>query len=238
LKKFNQTILMQPIGSKTIGDSPFLLEVSATSGLSVSVIEDDDNISLEGIQVHLLKPGPATLTITQDGNENINAAAPLVETFCINPAKPTISVDFTNVEQPVLTSSAAENNHWFKNGQPMDHTGNILTVTEEGTYTVEVSAEGCISALSEAHMIITAVEEAQGEIMVYPNPARDFIQAHLPAVRAMTTFRILDLRGRLIHERHSNNEDIIFDLSAVASGIYIMTFNTNNKSGYRLFLKR
>jgi uncharacterized delta-60 repeat protein len=94
-------------------------------------------------------------------------------TVCVNP-KPRISPSNQNSFASVtLVSDSPEGNQWLLNEQPISGaTGASYTVTEKGSYQVEVSINGC-TGRSDA-LTITASEPGQSDaFMLYPNPVED-----------------------------------------------------------------
>ncbi|HET6545037.1 MAG TPA: FG-GAP-like repeat-containing protein, partial [Chryseolinea sp.] len=78
----NQSISFNSIAStKTLGDLPFTLDATASSGLPVQFSTSSTKISLSGNQVTLLMPGSVTVTANQSGNDEFTAASPVSQTF-------------------------------------------------------------------------------------------------------------------------------------------------------------
>src|SRR5205807_1755778 len=77
-----------------------------------------------------------------------------VVTISPTPATPAITANgptsVCGAYQPLtLTSSAATGNQWFRNGSPIAAaTGTSYITTTTGTYTVQVTANACPSAMS------------------------------------------------------------------------------------------
>lgn len=72
-----------------------------------------------------------------------------------------------------------------------------------------------------------------GEIIVYPNPASDFVYCKIPSGQKFFTFEITDQFGRLIEvEQIEFNEKVLFNISGLNSGVYYMIYT--NKSNDRI----
>ncbi|MCB8994199.1 MAG: gliding motility-associated C-terminal domain-containing protein [Bacteroidales bacterium] len=85
--KADQVITFDPLTSKTYGDIDFDLAATASSGLPVSFLSSD--ISIAGIlngSVHLTGAGTATITATQPGDNNYNAAPEVTQNLNVNKA--------------------------------------------------------------------------------------------------------------------------------------------------------
>lgn len=115
---------------------------------------------------------------------------------------------------------------WYKaNGQFLKETTGAYKPTASGKYkVVVVSAFGCFSDTSVtftfAGVGINKVSE-QGQLKVYPQPAKDRFMIDLPIVSGQYHLTILDLTGKLIFEKTMNSglQEIIGNWS---SGSYVI----------------
>jgi hypothetical protein len=90
--KADQQIAFDPLPNKTLADPDFIVIATASSNLPVSLAASGP-CTLNGAQVHLTGEGACTITASQDGNANINAAAPVARTFSIGKADQQITFD-------------------------------------------------------------------------------------------------------------------------------------------------
>src|SRR5204863_3567818 len=105
--------------------------------------------TISGNQATIVSAGRASITATQAGNASFNAATSVERSFCIKPARPTVTLSNADTEFPRLTSSSATGNQWFLNGTTITGaTGTTLDVTGEGVYTVQVKVDDCVSEFS------------------------------------------------------------------------------------------
>ena len=82
----NQMINFAPLPVKTLGNADFSVQATATSGLPVDISSITPNICLINNEiVHLLNVGMCTLVARQSGNLSYFAAAPVSQSFLINP---------------------------------------------------------------------------------------------------------------------------------------------------------
>ncbi len=175
----SQQITFPEISDKVAGGPPFSLGATATSGLPVTYKASSPNVTVSGNQVTLVSAGRVTITADQIGNASFAAAALVERTFCINPAKPLITMQGESTSSITLTSSAAAGNQWFFNGALIANaTTSTLLVSEEGVYTVQVTVDECKSEMSDETVVIITGE---GNSMVepktiYPNPAENYIE--------------------------------------------------------------
>src|SRR5690606_2668203 len=125
----------------------FKVSWSPVPGATSYIVEvsDDDFVTL--VEGNNLKPN-TTYTDRVRAVGACTSANSNVVTFttsaCSVPPTPTIVVSNEHTASPVLTSSAATGNQWYKNGAIISGaTGNKLTVTEPGVYKVQVTDGDC-----------------------------------------------------------------------------------------------
>ncbi len=82
IAKAAQTISFAALASKKVGDPDFTVNATASSGLPVSFAASG-NCSVSAARVHLIAAGSCTITASQAGNANYNAAAAVARTFSI-----------------------------------------------------------------------------------------------------------------------------------------------------------
>jgi hypothetical protein len=237
--KADQTITFDPITDVTVGDAAFNLLATSSSGLAVSFSASSGNVTLSGNVVTVVSAGRETITATQPGNTNYNAASSVQQSFCIKPAKPTVTLSGNNSATVTLTSSAAAGNQWFQNGTAIPSaTNNTLEVNTPGIYTVQSSADDCVSALSDNfQVIITGDIDAIRPLGLYPNPARDFV--YVAGVQSQVIHTtVIDAVGSsfsIKSEREGNG--FRGDVSALSSGVYILKVVDGSQVHFVRFVK-
>ena len=82
IAKANQTITFGPLPNKTTSDPPFTVSATATSGLPVSFAASGQCM-VSGNTVTITAAGSCTITASQAGNSNYNAAPNVPQTFSI-----------------------------------------------------------------------------------------------------------------------------------------------------------
>src|SRR5438094_6959186 len=90
IAKANQTITFNALANKTFGDADFNVSATASSGLPVSFTATG-NCSIAGNTVHITGAGSCTITASQSGNANFNAATDVPQSFNIAKANQTIT---------------------------------------------------------------------------------------------------------------------------------------------------
>ena len=90
--KANQTITFGVLANKTPSDPDFNVSASASSGLAVS-FGASGACTVVGTLVHITGAGSCTITASQAGNTNYNAAPNVIRSFTIAAAGPAVSFD-------------------------------------------------------------------------------------------------------------------------------------------------
>jgi hypothetical protein len=221
----SQTITFPPISDKTIGNAPFVLTATASSNLPVTYSTTSDKVTISGSTVTIIKAGRAVIKANQAGNETFSPAPEVTQSFCIKPAKPTVSVAGTNTETITLTSSSTTGNKWFLNGTVIPSATNAtLSVTAPGIYKVQVTVDDCSSEFSEdVALIVTGdLERYSKYISIYPNPVVNYIE--LTGVREkLSNVQLVDLAGRrnaIEFEKHG--EVYQANVQHLALGVYLL----------------
>lgn len=81
--KVSQSITFPSIADVTLGDAPFVIDASASSGLPITFQVVSGAASVNGQVLTLLGPGPVVLQATQAGNEDFLSANAVTQTFTI-----------------------------------------------------------------------------------------------------------------------------------------------------------
>ena len=237
--KLDQEIVMDDIAEKKLGDLPFQIPASATSGLPVSITAGDE-LTLVDKHATIVKPGTVTLVIRQDGDALFNAAEPVAHTFCILPAKPSITVSGSNTGEPILTSSADQGNQWFHDDIEIGGaTGKTFTPEETCTFKVRVTVDGCTSEFSADEVIvITGIEVAEANVALYPNPAQDRVMIQAPGNSGKVQVDIVDVQGRPIEAFEILSNGIIeHSLQGYRPGVYLIKIISSRGTSYYKFVK-
>jgi hypothetical protein len=91
--KIGQTITFGALADKTMGDPPFAVSATASSGLAVSFGSQTPTIcTVAGNTVTLIATGTCTIRASQAGDSNYNTAPTVDQSFTVNSAGQSISV--------------------------------------------------------------------------------------------------------------------------------------------------
>src|SRR5581483_11728330 len=145
--KANQSITFGALAGKTFGNADFNVSATASSGLSVS-FGASGNCTVSGNTVHLTGAGSCTITASQAGNSNYNAATDVPQTFSIAKANQTITfgtlADKTFGEADFNVSATASSGLNVSFGATGNCTvsSNVVHLTGAGACTITASQAG------------------------------------------------------------------------------------------------
>jgi sugar lactone lactonase YvrE len=243
INKANQSVTFGAIASKTLGGPSFDPNASASSGLDITYSTSSDKVAISGKQVSLVKAGRLTITADQAGNANFLAALPVEQNFCINPAKPVITL--TPSSAGVILSSSNDNgNQWFLNGGLISGaTEKTLTAQQIGIYSVQSAADDCPSTLSDDLVLsITAIQKDLGlnVLQFFPNPVYESLNVKVMSIDSeQLLLEIFDPLGRNILTRTgTTNEEVSLDVKELNPGIYFIKAMHGPDQCVERFLKK
>lgn len=177
-----QTINFPVIPDKTYGDSDFVINATASSGLPVqfNVVSGPGNIP--GNVYHITGTGTVTIRAIQLGDNVYDTAAPLEQTFTVNKAPQTIT--FVNISDKDYGAAPFILNATNSSGLPISYSvisgaatikGNIVTLTGVGLVTIRASAEGDTNylpatAVDKSFCVsVATLNPINGPIRICPN---------------------------------------------------------------------
>ena len=145
--KADQQITFDALGDRKFGDADFSVIATASSNLAVSFAATG-NCTLNGNQIHLTGAGQCTITASQDGDANINAAAPVARTFSIGKADQQITFaaladkKFGDADFNVAATASSNLAVSFAAGGNCTLTGIQVHLTGAGQCTITASQDG------------------------------------------------------------------------------------------------
>jgi len=141
ISKADQTISFGALGNKTFGNADFTVSATASSGLAVSFsVGATDQCTISGNTVHITGAGSCTVTASQSGNSNYNAAPDVSQSFTIAKAQATLilsSLSQTYDGSP--KSATVMTNPTGLNGVSVTYDGSATAPTNAGSYAVVAS---------------------------------------------------------------------------------------------------
>ncbi len=152
VNKADQLIEFEPLVAKGISDPPFSLTAEATSGLEVSFSSSNPAVAtVSGLTVTIVGVGETTITATQLGNTNYNAAPPVERVLTVN-SKQSQTITFASLASRTfgdapfdLTASASSNLaivYTSSNQNVATLNGSTVTIVGAGTTTITASQSG------------------------------------------------------------------------------------------------
>ena len=163
----NQTISFNPLLDKLLGDPPFSVNATATSGLPVSFASLTSAIcTVSGNTVTLIATGTCMLQATQAGNASFKPARPVTQSFAVKSTeKSDQSITFAKPADSKVTDLPFTLNASASSGLMVSFTSNSPDICMVSGDTVTLLATGTCS--------ITATQDGNGTI----NPATPVVQS-------------------------------------------------------------
>ena len=212
VEKASQTITFGALANKTYGDAPFTLTGTASSGLSVSYISSNTAVAtISGNQLTIVGAGTTSITASQIGNPNYNAATDVVQSLTVNKQTQVITFDALadkNFDDAPFSVSATGGT----SGNPVTFTSSnnsIATCTGANGSTITIFGSGrcTIYANQAGNVNYSAAAQVEQELSVGMTPQT-------------ITFNAL---------ADKTYGDVPFALSATASSGLNVTYTSDNE---------
>ena len=183
--------------------------------------------------ITVTQSGNYTVTITNAGGCTGNATTSATVTVTANPATPTITANGST-----LTSSSATGNQWYLNGNAIPGaTSQNYTVTQNGNYSVTVTANGC-SSPSAVYAVGVEEISANNSVFIFPNPNNgNFTVSQNGNVQSIS-ITVLNVLGEKIFETRTAASKTDINLSNQSNGIYFIQVKTKDKiSNHKIIIQ-
>lgn len=156
--KADQTISFDPISDKNTNDLPFTLNATSTSGLAVTFESSNPSVAtVSGNTVSIVGPGSVTITASQDGDLNYNAATDVQQSFNVTLAPTIVKWNFgTSSANPAPSSGVPVNNLNISNFSA----GNNANTSQTGLQLNTSSGSNNTGASGQYNASITAENES------------------------------------------------------------------------------
>jgi uncharacterized repeat protein (TIGR03803 family) len=230
--KKDQTVTINPIEPKVLGQPAFTPTAATTSGLAVVFSAGSSHITVAtNGTVTLAQAGKATLKANQAGNASYAPAPEAQIQFCINPAPPAVTFTNNASGNVILSSTSTAGNQWYKDGTAISGAVNgTYEANTVGVYTVGVTVDGCASELSAAvPIVVTGDVEATTSIILYPNPVHDRLYIMLPGGNQKKV-TLLQTDGKIAEEHETSALFLEVDVRSYATGLYLVHVRDENGS--------
>lgn len=181
VSKAAQTISFAALAGKTLGNSPFALAASASSGLTVSYDSSNPSVAtISGNTVTITGPGSTTITAAQAGDDNYDPATAVAQSLTVTSATPLITAGQsangthgTPFNYQILVTSGSPTSYALASGSlppgiALNTTTGLLSGTPSaaGTYTPAFTATSN-SGTSPAVVITLNIATGSGSSIVY-----------------------------------------------------------------------
>jgi hypothetical protein len=197
--KSNQTIAFGALANKTFGDADFAVSATASSALPVSFAASGQ-CTVSGNTVHLTGAGSCTITASQGGDSNFNAAPSVPQSFEIaksatntelssstNPLAQGEAVTFTATvrsEPGVPTGTVQFTDNGTSMGAPVALDGSgLATLTTSsltaGTHAITANYSGDVNFDPSSNTL--AGDQVVGTLIRFSSPAYDTTESSLAA---------------------------------------------------------
>ncbi|MBK6266948.1 T9SS type A sorting domain-containing protein [Marivirga sp. S37H4] len=247
-----QAITFTAIGEKTFGDAAFDLNATASSGLTVVYSSSDETVAtINGSTVTITGAGSTTITATQPGDADFNAASAVSQTLTVNKASQTIT--FVAIEGQFLeqgsiivsatASSGLETTLILVSG-PATLTGDVVSFTGSGIVVINASQAGNSNYLAAADVqrsfevatVLGVGDNLQTvKTTAYPNPAVDYITVS-GIVENAQRISVMDLKGSILFQVMSPSSEVQLNMSHLKKGMYVIVIETaTDQSQLRVF---
>ena len=147
--KVNQTIVFPPIPNHSAGDLPFAISATASSGLPVYFGVLSGPALINSNIVTLVGGGTVTVVAWQPGDADYNEAATVQQSFTVTQVPQTITFSALSPQKygdaPFSISATASSGlpvSFSLLSGPAQLSGNIVTLTNAGTVTIQASQPG------------------------------------------------------------------------------------------------
>ncbi|TBX66370.1 DUF1533 domain-containing protein, partial [Flavobacterium silvisoli] len=149
--KGTQSITFNTLASKTYGDAAFTLNGTSTSGLPVSYSSSNTAVAtVSGNTVTIVGAGSTTITASQTGDDNYNAATSVDQVLVVNKANQTITFGTLSPKNDTdgsftlgaTASSGLPVSYSSSNPSVLTISGNTVTIVAPGTAVITASQAG------------------------------------------------------------------------------------------------
>ncbi|MBL7741539.1 MAG: T9SS type A sorting domain-containing protein [Chitinophagaceae bacterium] len=192
-----------------------------------------DGTAIQGAtsQTHLVSTAGSYAARAVANGCSSNASAATVVTVNAIPPQPTITQAGNS-----LQSSAASGNQWLLNNAAIaGATGQSYTPTTSGSYTVQVTQNGCTGTASAPFSYtITATNDPvlDRKITVAPNPVRDDLNIKYNGTGARFSVMLMNMHGAVLL-RSSFASNYTINMSKYSAGLYVVRI-VNERSGEKI----
>ena len=172
INKANQLITFDALPEKAVGDAPFTLQASTSSGLTIAYASSNPAVAtVSGSTVTIVGNGTTNITATQTGNANYLAATPVVRPLTVSSVTRIISMPATLDFGRVIIGQSVSKILTIENSGNQDLT--ISSITLPSAVTAQPQS-GTVPAGSTFDVVLTfepLTEQSFSETLVIQSDA-------------------------------------------------------------------
>lgn len=132
-----------------------------------------------------------------------------------------------------LTANGTGDFVWYLDGELLPDTDNTIEATESGTYSVQVTTNGCISEMTEIEHTYINVEKLSLALwQIYPNPADVAIRVALDESFTHPYVEIYNAMGALVYQTTATAPEITIECDQWSAGLYTVRHGDLNSGQY------
>lgn len=254
VNKKSQSIAFEPIPSKTILDDEFDLTAVASSGLDVVYTSSNELVAtVLGNKVTIIGLGTTTITASQAGNAEYEAATAILQDLTVTKApqeitfEPLSDIPSDAPDFDIVASASSGLQVDFSINGPATLEGNTISLTgTPGTVKVTASqggdevyspAETIIRTFEVTAAPVTGVIDLQKEgITIYPNPIHDRLNIELAKTHQAVIY-VSDGGGNVVLEQKLGTNSNQVDFSSLSNGLYFIKIQLADKVLYDKVIK-
>jgi len=180
INKINQTITFATLSNRAVGDSPFNLTASASSGLPVSYTSSNPEVAtVSGSLVTIVGTGITTFMASQNGDASYNFATIVFQNLTVNPAKQNQTITFNAIALKTFGDLPFNLNGTTSSGLSITYTssdpaiasvaGITVTILKLGTVNITASQPGNSTTNAAAEVVqLLTINKANQTITFNP----------------------------------------------------------------------
>ena len=262
--KASQTITFGALTTKTFGDATFnLTATGGASGNAITYVSSDTNVAtISGNTVTIVGVGITTITASQTGSTNYNAATDVPQTLTVNKAAQTITFDLgANATKIVgaaafdltATGGASGNviTYTSSNTAVATISGKTVTIVGAGTTTITASQAGNTNynAATDVTQTLTVTQPtglaenlANAQLTLFPNPTPDVVHFRIKGKvsNAEVQTTVLDQQGAVVLQNTQRlvNGTMSLPINNLATGYYLFKIKIGEETILRRIVKK
>ncbi len=232
-------------------DSIFTLNATSTSGLNVTYTVSDAEIAMisDDNQLTFFKTGTVDVIAMQEGNDDFASAQSITKTIVIAKAKQNITWEQDlnlNVGDVVELIASSKNDfsnitYYIEDETIATIEGTTLTTLAQGITNIKAIIAGNENYETDSIIltlkvidVTTGFGDKSETIMIYPNPARDYVNVN---THFGDIINIYDIKGQIVISETGKEGFTYIDINNLMSGNYVLMITSESVSKSTILIK-